>query len=111
MILIRKIIQKRNRISAIALFQLLLFTFPLIVKTTHQHQNHYNSHQTSTGTELSKWEKPCAVCLYEFYKSIKTETAIYGCLISSSPKKTSNYLETVQAVAFSYISFRAPPLF
>jgi len=110
MIIKKNIKQGRIKIVALALLQLLLFTFPLIVKTTHQHQNHHNSHQSSTGTELSKWEKPCTVCLYEFDKSIKTETTNYCCLITSSPKKISNYLETVKTVAFSYISLRAPPL-
>ena len=109
MIAKKKIKQKRIQIVALALLQLFLFTFPLVVKTTHQHQNHTSSHQTN-GTELSKWEKPCAICQFEFDTVLQTEIPQYSCIIPFKTGYISEYSSPVRSVAFTFISLRAPPL-
>ena len=99
--------QKKIHIVALALLQLFLFTFPLVVKTSHHHTS---EHHTQNGTELSHWEKPCAVCHFEFENVIKTEHIDFCCTIPSSIQTVSEYATPIRSCAFSYISLRAPPL-
>jgi len=102
--------QQKAYLVALALLQLFLFTFPLVVKTTHQHQNHTRSHQTTNGIELSKWEKPCAICQFEFDTVLHTEIPLYSCIIPFKTGYISEYSSPVGSVAFTFISLRAPPL-
>jgi len=110
MIATKNIKQKRIQIVALTLLQLFLFTFPLVVKTTHQHQNRLSNRQTTNGAELTKWEKPCAICQFEFDTVLKTETPLYSSIIPSQTGYISEYSSPVRSVAFTFISLRAPPL-
>jgi len=99
--------QKKIHIVALALLQLLLFTFPLVVKTSHHHSN---AHHIQNGIELSQWEKPCAVCHFEFETALKTEHTVFCCSVPASIQIIAEYATPIHSCAFSYISLRAPPL-
>jgi hypothetical protein len=98
--------QKKIHIVALAVLQLLLFTFPLVVKTSHYHKQVHHSSHTS---ELSQYEKHCAVCQFEFETLIKTELPIICGIVASLGRITSEYLSSFRSKDFAYVSLRAPP--
>jgi len=107
---IKKIQKQKVYLVALSLLQLFIFTFPLVVKTTHQHQNHSSSCHQTNSSELAKWEKPCAICQFEFDTVLQTEIPQYSCIIPFKTGYISEYSSPVRSVAFTFISLRAPPL-
>jgi hypothetical protein len=104
--------KKKNNIIVLALFHLLVFTFPFAVKNIHHHETHYLHfiHQAIDGKQLSKVEKPCPICQFEFVSFIAGDSPTYWicqpvCLI-----KNYNFVQKVYKVPLSSYLLRAPPL-
>lgn len=98
------------KIALPAVFQLLVFLYPTVIRTAHQHQNHAHQYHSTQGTTLSQWEKPCAICQFEFDTHVKSETPLF---YSNNPSVSTIRVEHSTSVinaAFSFISLRAPPV-
>lgn len=102
---------KKINIVVLALFHLLVFTFPFAIKVIHHHETHYlNVHQSADGRQLSEAEKLCPICQFEFVSFIAGEHMAFGicqpvCLI-----KNCNPVQKVYKVPGTSYLLRAPPL-
>lgn len=101
--------KKSLHIIILAVFQLLVFVGPIIIKSTHHHlYPYYASAKDVNG--YSKVQKPCFICQFEFVPSIiqiqdprvilKPETSVINSVI----------IAQVKDCTFSYLSLRAPPI-
>jgi hypothetical protein len=89
-----------------------VFTFPFAIKDIHHHETNYLNivHQVTDGKMLSKAEKPCPICQFEFVSFVAVDSQAYWtrqpvCLI-----KNCNSVQEVYKVPLTSYLLRAPPL-
>jgi hypothetical protein len=104
--------KKKNNIIILALFHLLVFTFPFAIKDIHHHETHYIHiiNQATDGKLLSKAEKACPICQFEFVSFIAGDSQAYWtrqpvCLI-----KNCNFVQQAYKVPLISYLLRAPPI-
>ncbi|MGA1978420.1 MAG: hypothetical protein ABSG89_11275 [Bacteroidales bacterium] len=104
--------KKKANIVIIALFHLLVFTFPFTIKAVHHHESHYLPaiYQAYDGKLLLKAEKSCPICQFEFFSFIADDSPAYR--ISQPLCRVQNYNLVRQAYKTTRASYllRAPPL-
>jgi hypothetical protein len=104
--------KKKNNIIILALFHLLVFTFPFAIKDMHHHETHYFHiiYQPADGKHLSEVEKPCPICQFEFVSFIAGEYLTYGICLPVYLIKNCNPVQKVYKVPLTSYLLRAPPL-
>jgi hypothetical protein len=103
---------KRIHIAFFALFQLMVFVAPVMIKTTHYHVREYSDTVNgSFGKTLSKAEKPCPICQFEFINVIQTKLQQTTFPLPKCSLKNSDLFSQEFQLSFSSFSHRAPPVF
>ncbi len=103
---------KKTNIIILALFHLLVFTFPFAIKKIHHHETNYTHivPQAADGNLLSKEEKPCPICQFEFVSFILTDLQTQRLCQPVCQIKNYNPLKQVYIVPLTSYLLRAPPL-
>jgi hypothetical protein len=105
-------VNKKTNIIILALFHLLVFTFPFAVKEIHHHETSYIHiiPQANEGKLLSQVEKPCPICQFEFVSFILTDLQTQRLCQPVSQINNYNPLQQVYIVPLTSYLLRAPPL-
>jgi hypothetical protein len=104
--------KKKINIIILALFHLLVFTFPFAIKDIHYHETPYLNiiNQANDGTVLLKAEKPCPICQFEFFSFIGGDSLTYWICQPFYLIKNYNSVHQLYKVPFASYLLRAPPL-
>jgi hypothetical protein len=103
--------KRKINIIILALFHLLVLSFPFAIKDIHHHETNYlYIYQTDDGKLLSKAEKPCPICQFEFFSFIGGDPQSYWIRQPVCPIKNCNSVQQAYKVPFSSYLLRAPPL-
>eukprot|EP00825_Cyclidium_porcatum_P020288 TRINITY_DN23038_c0_g1_i1.p1 TRINITY_DN23038_c0_g1~~TRINITY_DN23038_c0_g1_i1.p1 ORF type:complete len:162 (+),score=5.77 TRINITY_DN23038_c0_g1_i1:184-669(+) len=104
---------KKNSIQIIiiALFQLLVFVTPQVIKSTHHHHAEKHFAVTTEGKTITPSQEKCPLCHFEFVTFIKADkekqSVFKKLLYTVSTGKTLGIIQ----ISFHYFANRAPPLF
>jgi hypothetical protein len=103
----------RNRnlnIAFLALFQLLIFVAPLIIKAEHHRESDSgSSSHWFAGNTFSK-EEHCFICSFEFVTFINQLLPAYFFLDLACAINFTLPIEQIFKFFFLYFSLRAPPI-
>lgn len=104
--------RKKINIIILALFHLLVFVFPYTIKDIHHHETHYLHilYQATDGKLVSKAEKPCPICQFEFVNFIRKDSFKYCIYQLANFLKDSEIVPQSYSIAFTSFLHRAPPL-
>jgi len=103
--------KRKINIIILALFHLMVFTFPFALKDIHHHEtNHLHIYQTDDGKLLSKAEKPCPICQFEFFTFIAGDSQAYWVCQPIGLVNNCTSVQQAHTIPFSFYLLRAPPL-
>jgi len=101
---------ERKHILILALFQLIIFIIPSVIKDTHHHSfgNKYSS--SLIGKSLLKGEKPCKICQFEFVNFISKDVEPNGIWQPITFLFNINFTDPENKISFYSFLHRAPPV-
>jgi hypothetical protein len=104
--------RREFNIIILALFHLLVFITPFAIKDMHHHETSSLdiTYQADYGTVLSKAEKPCPVCQFEFFNFISDDPITNWICRPVCLVKNCTSVQQVHTIPFSSYLLRAPPL-
>jgi hypothetical protein len=103
--------RQRNHISLLALFHVLLFMFPIVTKSVHEHHDVCTySYHTEKAATVHNTGNVCAICNFEFVSFIADQQQPVVVYLTGIPVLDSQAPESVLLQQFSSISLRAPPV-
>jgi len=103
--------KRRINIIILALFHLMVLSFPCAIKEIHHHETNYlHIYQAGDVTLLSKAEKPCSICQFEFFSFIGADHLHYVICQPVRPIDDCYSIQKGYIVPFSSYLLRAPPL-
>ena len=101
----------KANIIFLSLFQLLVFIYPILVKSDHHHlHENYNISYSIQGQSVSKTENFCPICNFEFVKVLLHSSDQYGVFQIPKPLKKSDIVSVDYNNPYTLFSVRAPPL-
>ena len=104
---------KRQKVNIILLsfFQLLVFTYPIMVKSGHHHiqANNYVSSPLK-GESVAKYENNCPICNFEFVQVLLQSNNPYGVFLIKRPLISFAIISAEYRKPFTHFAQRAPPL-
>ena len=98
----------KNHIIFLAIFQLMVFNTPNMVKILHHHDVRYVN-CPKNGFSLTSPEKTCLICQFEFVSFIHEDTVPHQAYLPKANLEEAYAIFRIHKVFTRYFSLRAPP--
>ena len=100
--------KQRQSFILLALFHLLIFSYPLAVKAVHSHTDCYTFNVSETVT-VGHEQDPCLICSFEFVSFIVEHSQLYAVFLPAIPVANSAAPTGKYAKHLFTVSLRGPP--